>query len=214
MKVLVADDHDLIRMAIIKELSSLPEITKIYEAHDAAAVMVTLNSTTDIHLLILDLYMPGANHFELLNNVVENFPDISVIVLSATEDKNIMRRVIDLGASGFIAKSTPYKVMMNAISLVLSGGTYIPNDLFISIPHDSGINIELDSNLAENTSLDQLTKRQNEVLKCLSFGISNKEIARILDLSENTVKIHISTILRILNASNRTQAVIIASQIK
>ena len=212
MRALIADDHDLIRVAIAKELGNIPNISAVLEAKNAENVIVTLNQNTDIKLLILDLYMPGSNGFELLKMVIEKFPDIDVIVLSATENKQKMRTIIDLGANGFIPKSAPYNVMLNAIDLVLSGGIYIPQNLFVNDSHDSGINEELDFNSNQKVEYSQLTKRQNEVLQCLGHGKSNKEIARILSLSENTVKIHISTILKTLNVSNRTQAGILARQ--
>ena len=210
MKVLIADDHELVREGICRKIIDIDGISEVAEAYDADSVLQKVKEDEAISLLILDLYMPGANGFELLSTITNHFPEITVVVLSASEDRAKMRKAIDLGASGFIPKSAPYAVMLNAIRLVISGAVYIPENLYAEETKNSnGFDQELDN----NRSLEQLTKRQNEVLMLVGDGKSNKEIARILNLSENTVKIHLSSIFKTLDINNRTQAGIIARQL-
>ena len=218
MKILIADDHVLVREGMRHSLSDLAKDIEILEADDAESVLNTIGSQPDLDVAIIDLIMPGANGFELLNKICEKFPDVPVVLMSASEDPDHMRKVIDYGASGYIPKSASRDVMLSAVKLVLSGGVYIPPAM-LQPPGEGagtamGLNSELLGGVKPKTALPpELTSRQLDVLLMLGQGKSNKEIARDLGLSENTVKIHVTAILKILNVSNRTQAGIIAQNL-
>lgn len=219
MKVLVADDHALIREGMVHALKIRGVAEDIVEAHDSESVLSALVNESGIDVLLLDLYMPGANGFELLHKVCNEFPSLPVIVVSAAEEPFYMRKSIDNGASGFIPKSAPMEIMVSAIQLVRNGGIYIPPDMVTS--KENTVDEPSMRNMAESNAeqpnsdnaIGKLTNRQREVLGLLAKGKSNKEIANDLGVSEHTVKIHVTAILRVFNASNRTEVVVLAQNI-
>jgi len=217
MKVLIADDHALIRQGMVHALkeNSIAEI--ILEADDKESVLAELEQHADIDVVLLDLFMPGANDFDLLVQICNNYPGIPIIVVSAAEEPVYMRKSIDLGASGFIPKSSSMGIMLSAIQLVRSGGIYIPADMMQSrsntdrrrISQPAEMNMQaVEENEIIVKAAEGLTKRQSQVLSHMAKGQANKEIARELDVSEHTVKIHVTAILRLFNASNRTEVVV------
>ncbi len=217
MKVLIADDHALIRQGMVHALRNNSIADTIVEAEDRETVLAQLQQHADIDVVLLDLFMPGAKDFDLLIHICNNYPDIPIIVVSAAEEPEYMRKSIDLGASGFIPKSAPMEIMLSAIQLVKSGGTYIPADMMQAksdssedrIPQPAEMNMqEIEENELIVKSAESLTKRQSQVLGLMAKGQANKEIARELGVSEHTVKIHVTAILRLFNASNRTEVVV------
>jgi len=217
MKVLIADDHALIRQGMVHALKDNEIASNIVEADDRESVLSQLQQNTDIDVVLLDLFMPGTKNFDLLVYVCNNYPDIPVIVVSAAEEPEYMRKSIDLGASGFIPKSAPMEIMLSAIQLVKSGGTYIPADMMQAksslsknkLQQPAVMNMqEIEENEVVVKAAENLTKRQSQVLALMAKGQSNKEIARELGVSEHTVKIHVTAILRLFSASNRTEVVV------
>lgn len=213
LKILIADDHSLVRQGLKIELLELSAAAKVLEATDAETVRQVLSRHPDINLVILDLHMPGANELELLGSLCNEYPDIPVVILSAVEGPRVMQRAIDRGAAGFIPKSVANEVLISALQLTLSGGVYIPPQMIGETPHGSYTDQRF-SEAATSTSWRStparpvFTDRQNDVLQLLSGGDSNKAIARKLGLSEHTIKIHITAILKTLGVSNRTEAAI------
>lgn len=217
MKLLIADDHALIRQGMVHALKDNSMTETIVEAEDRESVISQLEQHVDIGVVLLDLFMPGAKDFDLLIHICNNYPDIPVIIISAAEAPEYMRKSIDLGASGFIPKSAPMEIMLSAIQLVKSGGIYIPVDMMhiksnsdqIRPPQPAAMNIrEIEENEIVTKAAENLTKRQRQVLELLAKGKANKEVARELGVSEHTIKIHVTAILRLFNASNRTEVVI------
>ncbi len=217
MKVLIADDHALIRQGMVHALKNNSIAETIVEADDRESVLSQLEQHTDIDVVLLDLFMPGAKDFDLLIHICNSYPDIPIIVVSAAEEPEYMRKSIDLGASGFIPKSAPMEIMLSAIQLVRSGGTYIPADMMQAKlnssqarpPQPAVMNMqEIEENEIVVKAAESLTKRQRQVLGLMAKGQANKEIARELGVSEHTVKIHVTAILRLFNASNRTEVVV------
>lgn len=213
LKILIADDHCLVREGLKIALTGLPTRPVPIEAATAAEVQQAVLAHPDIDLIVLDLQMPDVSGLELLSELCNGRPDIPVVVVSASEDCRIMQRAIEHGAAGFIPKSVANGVLVSALQLVLSGGVYIPSEMFggnelnsaldngqgyTGIMHGPGIPV----------SRDTFTVRQLDVLELMAGGHSNKSIANELGLSEHTIKIHISAILRILDVSNRTEAAI------
>lgn len=214
LKVLVADDHYLIRDGLVKALGGLTTDLCVSEADSGSALLSLVSQDLNYDIILLDLFMPGTNGFDLLVRLGDDYPDIPVIILSASEDAQHMRKALDCGAAGFIPKSTPPSVMLNAIQLVLSGGVYLPPNLLRPNQEDPASSIltsdDIESKNSTSDQLCMLTERQREVLLLLSEGQQNKLIARQLGLSEHTVKVHVRAVFRTLGVSNRTQAVLAA----
>lgn len=212
MLILLADDHELVREGLKHTLTGLSPDVTFLEASTATEVIDTIFEHTGIDLLLLDLVMPGSNGFQLLKRICDSNPDLPVVVLSAADDPAQMRKALDVGASGFISKSGNAEVMLSALRLILAGGIYVPPDMLKPYPDNDprAQEIVAESTGASDPQTPVLTARQRQVLEKLGQGKSNKQIARELDLSENTVKIHVTGVLRALGVDNRTQAAVIA----
>ena len=212
MLILLADDHALVREGLKHTLVGLGSDVEFIEAATATEVIESLSSHPSIDLALLDLVMPGSNGFQLLTQICNTYPDLPVAVLSASSDPSQMRKALDIGATGFITKSSSAGVMLSALRLIQAGGVYLPPDMLKPDPAAQVGQHGLDANSAtgQDTETSALTSRQREVLKRLGQGKSNKQIARELNLSENTVKIHVSAVLRALGVDNRTQAAVLA----
>lgn len=205
MKVLVADDHGLFREGIRHLLADLGEAVEVLEAGNGAAALSCAAAHADIDLVLLDLNMPDMNGFAALEQFGDRFPGLPVVILSAETRRADMQRALELGALGFIPKDSTGSVMLQALRLVLAGGIYVPPALAPPAPGKAG---------AADAPAARLTERQREVLALLARGETNKEIAAHLDLSEATVKMHVTAIMKALGASNRTQAVLAAERLK
>lgn len=202
MKILVIDDHPLIQEALKHVLIELDAALDLIQAHDAAEARAGLATDPDTDLIVLDLTLPGTNGFALLAELRDEWPGIPVLVLSATHDQATVETALDMGAMGFIPKTANARVLLDALRLVLSGGVYVPTDC--SGAGGKGISPRP---VARPEQLG-LTMRQADVLKLLVQGKPNKLICRDLRLSEGTVKVHVSAILRALHVHTRTQVVI------
>jgi len=212
MKVLIADDHALIRQGMAYALLDKGVASAIVEAEDKDSVLRQLETEKDVDVVLLDLFMPGTHEFDLLCELCDRYPELSVIVVSAAEEPHFMRKSIDFGAAGFIPKSSSMDLMLSAIQLVRNGGIYIPPDMMqaqksTATEHDF-YQVDKESNSSIAKASEGLTNRQREVLVLLAKGMANKEIARALSVSEHTVKIHVTAILRLFRASNRTEVVV------
>ncbi|MGL4636498.1 MAG: response regulator [Beijerinckiaceae bacterium] len=204
--ILIADDHPLFRGALRQALSGVPSTASIAEAGTFDEVNTKLNSDETYDLILLDLNMPGMQGFSGLTYLRATHPQVPVLVVSANEDHQVMRRCIEFGAAGFLPKTQGIDSMREAISTVLAGGTWTPPDLDMSTPVDRET-----SDLVKR--LASLTPQQVRVLMMLSAGLLNKQIAYELNVSEATVKAHVSAILTKLGVDSRTQAVIAAAKI-
>jgi DNA-binding NarL/FixJ family response regulator len=201
MKILVVDDHPLIQEALQHVLVALDPSVELVQAQDASEAHAALSREPDTDLIVLDLTLPGCDGFELLADLREEWPGMPVLVLSATHDHATVEHALDLGAMGFIPKTANTRVLLEALQLVLSGGVYVPTE-------SGRPNGALRPRPATRPEQLGLTLRQADVLKLLVQGKPNKLICRDLQLSEGTVKVHVSAILRALNVRNRTQVVI------
>jgi DNA-binding NarL/FixJ family response regulator len=204
MKILVVDDHALIREALRGLFQDLRPDATLLEAADAAGAMALLAGQPDIALILLDLSLPDRDGLELLTELRARWPGISVVVLSGFADRANVVQALDRGALGFIPKSAGREVMTSALSLVFSGGVYIPTEILAS-RSPTAVRAQLPP-----TDLG-LTGRQADVLALMMQGKSNKAICRRLALAEPTVKNHVTAILKVLGVSNRTEAVLAAS---
>ena len=201
MKILVIDDHVLIREALRGVLAGLDPAATVVEAADWRQAARHIEQTPDFDLVLLDLKLPDRDGFEILAELRERYPAVSVVVLSAHHDAENVARALDLGALGFIPKSSPREVMMGAFKLIFAGGMYIPPEILVG---------KARSGRPTSAAHLGLTQRQLQVLALMMQGRSNKAICRVLVLAEPTVKNHVTAILRTLKAANRTEAVITA----
>lgn len=212
MHILLADDHDLVRDGIRSFLNLAAPDVEVSEAKDFAEALSVVSTGTPIDLTILDLNMPGMNGLSGLTVMRQKFPQMPVVILSGSVKRTDVLSALEHGAAGYLPKTLSGKALINALRLILSGERYIPSALL----DDDGATgrpgeIDLDG-LAPDNPLRQLTNREREVLSLLTKGMSNKEIAKQLNVREITVKVHLTGIFKKLGAANRTQAVKIAMQ--
>jgi DNA-binding NarL/FixJ family response regulator len=205
-RVIIVDDHPLFRDALKQTLTSAFPGIVIAEAGTLEAVSDTLASDRDFDLVLLDLKMPGVQGFSGLVFLRAQYPAVPIVVISASEEPHIIRRALDLGASGYIPKSASAETMRRALAVLLDGGIWTPEIAAVETSPDS----EADR-LARR--LATLTPQQVRVLMMLREGLLNKQIAHQLGVSEATIKAHVSAILQKLDVDSRTQAVIAASRI-
>ena len=202
--LLVADDHPLFRAAVLHVLHERFAQHPTLEAASAAAVSSTLQEHPEVELVLLDLSMPGARGFSTLLHVRGEYPQIPVVIISSNDQPRIIRRAQQFGAAGFISKSAPAEDIANAVATVLDGGSWFPP----MAVERSQADAELAARLA------QLTPQQFRVLLCLADGLLNKQIAHALGLAENTVKVHVTAILKKLGCYSRTQAAVLAKSLE
>jgi len=206
MKILVVDDHALIREGVRQILRELDDDIVVLEAGDSRSALDLLDRHADLDLVLLDLNLPGLPGFRALEEMRGRRPGLPVVVMSGQEQRDYVIESIDKGAMGFIPKSAPGRLMISALRLVLSGGVYLPAEA-LGAPLPDTLRQPEAPQSAPYSEL-KLTERQRQVLALLVQGKPNKIICRELGLAEGTVKIHVTAILKALNVSNRTQAVI------
>lgn len=210
MQVILIEDHALFREGITLILKQLGDTVDVAcgDSLQDATDLVTQFPNCD--LILLDYHLTGSNGIDCLHELKTLCPNTPAIMLSAERDSGLIQQALNTGAKGFITKSSSSKIMLSAIKLVLSGGIYIPPEL-ISPVNDTSASPANRPPLAQiKPSSYHLTGRQLEVLEQMIGGQSNKEIAKVLNMSPSTVKVHVAAILRELNVKNRTQAVNIA----
>ncbi len=202
MKILLIDDHALFRDGILLLLEGLNAAIETHEAGSYESAISIMEEQDDFDLILLDLGLPGIRYLDALLAIRKKLPNSSVVVLSGTEDYRMVEQALHHGARGYIPKSSPAKIMLHALQLVISGGVYIPPAIL------QKQSTEMLSDFTDRENMQQkLTPRQHDVLAQLAKGKSNKEIAHVLNLSESTVRAHVAAILKTFNVSNRTQAV-------
>ncbi len=213
VKILIIDDHPLIREALRHVLKVLDADIQLIEAHNFAEGLVAADGHADLNLILLDLGLPDIGGADALERLRQRYPAVPTVVLSASEDPATVTRAIETGAMGFIPKTTSSQLLLNALRLVLAGGVYLPTEVLRQHQGTPEPALRLaveasDSGQMLSPRAIGLTARQSDVLALMVHGKSNKLICRELGLAEGTVKIHVTAILRALNVSNRTQAVI------
>jgi DNA-binding NarL/FixJ family response regulator len=209
LEIVVADDHPLVRGALCQAVAGAVPQAAIKEAGDLDQLNRALEANSDTDLVVLDLAMPGMRGLSGLFYLRAQYPNVPIVVVSANEDRTVMRRCIEIGAAGFIPKTTELDEMRVAIRAILAGSTWVPHDLELTTATAT------DKATADIVRrLGSLTPQQMRVLMMVSEGLLNKQIAYELSVSEATVKAHVSAILQKLGVESRTQAVIAASKIE
>jgi len=205
MKVLIVDDHALIREALYAVLREVKREAVIFEASNSSQAMHIVEEHPDISLILLDINLPDRDGFSVLRELRDRYATIAIIILSSSDDQDTVKRAFKLGALGFIPKTTEREVILNAIKLVFSGGVYIPSQML-----EETRSPRLTDKPASRDALKGLglTDRQIEVLALLMKGRSNKVIAKTLNMAVPTVKNHITVVLKALGVASRTEAII------
>ena len=204
--ILIADDHPLFRDALKQAIEGFEFPCAIQMAGSLEEAQEVLDNSVDMDLVLLDLAMPGASGFSGLALLRSEYPAIPAVVVSATEDPTTIRRCLDLGASGFIPKSSSGEAIRKGVLAVLEGNVWVPEGV--------DLDVEDDPETADMfRRIKSLTPQQARVLGMLSEGLLNKQIAYELSVSEATVKAHVSAVLLKLGVDSRTQAVIIMNKI-
>lgn len=196
--IIVADDHPLFRSALTTSLQQVLDQPKFIEAEDLNSLQRAVESHSDVDLVLLDLHMPGSEGFSALVFLVAHFPDIPVVVVSAHDDVDIIRRAMNHGASGFLSKSSNAQDMANAVNTVMSGGIYLKDPL----PPEQQKNEE---EMKTAHGLSALTPQQFRVAVMVGQGLLNKQIAYELGVTEATIKAHMTEIFRKLGVPSRTK---------
>lgn len=203
IKIIIADDHSMVREGL-KQLLELDKNFKVIaEAKDGVECMYLLKKETP-DVLLLDINMPNMNGIEVLNRLKRENLQTKVLMLTIHNEVEYLLKAVDIGCNGYVLKDSDSTMLKKAINSVYSGESFIQPDL---IPI---LNAGLVRRDFSEKSLNGLTKREIEVLKLLAEGLFNKEIAYKLNISERTVKNHVSNILKKINASDRTQAAVFA----
>ncbi|HEY0336755.1 MAG TPA: response regulator transcription factor [Burkholderiales bacterium] len=219
MKILVVDDHALIRTALRGVLGQLDGGVTMLEASDCRSAFELVEAQPDLDLVLLDLNLPGKHGLAALEELRTCYPALPVVVLSSANDRASVMQALDLGAMGYIPKLSSNEVLISALRLVLSGGIYIPPEILARSGQAQPAAAEIAAAASGHRGSPArvpadlgLSERELRVLKLLLEGKSNKLICRELDLAESTVKNHVTQILKALNVTSRTQAVIVAAQ--
>lgn len=205
MKILVVDDHALVRAGLCQVLQGLAadEPTEVFEAPDCARAFVIAGSHPDLDLVLLDYHLPDMNGLAALNIFGERHPELPVVILSGSANPSIAQRVLAQGAAGFVTKSGLSDELLHALRQVLSGEVYSPQEFR---PTAS------ETTQSADITPPVFTPRQQQVLQLLLGGYSNREISDQLSLSDETVKNHVSSILRGFGVKTRTQAALEAGR--
>jgi two-component system, NarL family, nitrate/nitrite response regulator NarL len=200
MDVLLVDDHPIIHETIGAVVRKVAPQAQFHSESDLGNALSRARQLKKLELVLLDLALPGCSGLEALVRFRKILPRLRIAVISATEDPDSVRAALDAGAVGYLPKTSPPKVLADALQLILNGGTYIPPQLMGSEPP---------TRKQPKLSDFGITDRQADVLRLLIKGLTNAEIARQLSISENTVKQHAHAAYRSLGVSSRTEAMVV-----
>ena len=198
LKLIIADDHDLVRDAVATLIERDDPSATIWQASDFYDALELAGAHEDVDLALLDVYMPGMNNMKGVQEMAERFPNLPVVLMSGYIQQGDVSRGFGMGARGFVPKTMNGKALVSVLRLVMSGERYVPE-----------IVLEKESGPEREVGLD-ISPREMDVLVQLTKGLSNKVIARNLDIEETTVKLHLRSLFKKLNVNNRTEAVIVA----
>jgi two-component system, NarL family, response regulator len=197
IRIFIVDDHPVVRAGLTSMLATQQEIEVIATASSGDAALEALD-TTAADVMLLDLRMPGLSGVKTIQEIRRSGHLIRIIVLTSFETDEDIYRAVQAGAQGYLLKDTSLKEMLEAIKNVHSGKRYIPRDIA--------------ARLAERMMRAELTARELEILSVLAKGLTNKQIGKVLNISQNTVKNHVNSVIEKLEVSDRTEAATTAIQ--
>jgi DNA-binding NarL/FixJ family response regulator len=206
---LIADDDEFFRMALRTLLTANLEFREVIETSSLDDALRALDERIGISLALFDLDMPGMRSAASLRAVRECFPDMRIAVVSASGKRRDMLAALEAGVHGYVPKSLGAGELSRALRLIVDGVIYVPSSISVVGNDDDEQSAQLSSRL----SPDHLSPRQKQVLELLVHGKSNKEIARALQLSEGTVKVHMAAVFRLLSVTTRAAAAVAGSEL-
>ncbi|MCH8861858.1 MAG: response regulator transcription factor [Proteobacteria bacterium] len=206
MHILLVDDHSLVREALRPLLMELVENVSIMECGSFDSALEMADGIDKLDMLLLDLHLPGMSGIANIEIFRSRFPETAVVILSGNYVRQDVVKSFEYGAAGFIPKGLSITSLKNALKVVLAGERYVPSDI-LDVP---AANLKGYREISPDNPLHGLTHRQREVLDALTGGLTNKAIAKRLNVQETTVKLHLRNIFKKLGARNRTEAVRIA----
>lgn len=209
VKILIVDDHSVIRSGMKALLELEIDGASVFSAASVADALRELETSRPFDLVLLDLKLPDSNGFEGLARLKQADPAMSVALISGEEDRETVNRARAEGADGFIPKTADPRVIINVVELLLTGEVFFPRVLF----DDEAASPERGSGAGSRPGRLDLTKRQADVYRLIVAGLSNKEIARDLDLTESTVKTHVAAILQKAGAASRGRLIANAANV-
>ncbi|MDQ7989850.1 MAG: response regulator transcription factor [Candidatus Dactylopiibacterium sp.] len=209
-RVLVIEDHVLVREALVRALEQLDMVCQADQAGTASEAMRLVDAGQAYALVLVDLMLPDMSGFSLLSVLAQRYPRTPVVVVSALSDEASVRRALKAGAAGFISKALSSGELIRAIECVLRGELVTPalDQTGQVTPARAGRRRSIESLSAQHG----LTTAQTRVMELMLEGRTNREIAELLGLAEGTVKVHCSAILRALGVSNRAQALVVLAR--
>ena len=199
MKILLVDDHALFRDGLKLILKQVGEVVEISECGSCDEAHPIIRESEGFNLILLDVNLPNISGMEGLQEFRELDPSAPIVFLSGSDDHRLIKKALELGAMGYIPKTLSSEIIIQALRLILKGGRYVPDNILQGTGELSRSEISL-------------TARQTEILNLISQGKANKEIAAILGIADNTVRVHVSAIFQILKVNNRTEAAFAALQ--
>lgn len=213
MKILVADDHKLVRDGLKPFLQELAPDVEVLDAANMDEALAVAAAHSNLGLVLLDLMMPGMDGLKGLEALRAKCPGVPVVIVSGFSSRDHVVAAVQAGAAGFIPKTVSGTAMVNALRLVLSGEKYLPSSTFFEEAGSQGMMMPTSPTRPAGgvpAPFDKLSRREAEILALLIEGRTNKEIALCLDLQEITIKVHLRNVYRKIGAANRAQAVRIA----
>lgn len=206
IQVMVVDDHELIREIVSSILETQPGMRVVYKARNGYDALNFLKDNK-VDIILLDILMPYMNGLEALKQIKQMKYKTKVIMLSASEDKTIILSALNSGADGYLSKDVTSSKITEAVAEVYKGNSYIYPPVSQMITRDFDY---VKNQIEENTKINKLTKREHEIMELIAQGMSNIQIAQNLEISDKTVKNHVSSILKKLNLNDRTQVAVFA----
>jgi DNA-binding NarL/FixJ family response regulator len=203
MDVLLVDDHPILHETLRAVVAAVAPQAQFHGETDLGGGVSKARQLKDLQLVLLDLMLPGCSGIEALVQFLKMLPRARIVVISATEDSSSVRAALDAGAVGYLPKTSPPKIIAEALRAVLQGGSYVPPQAMGAVPQ-----LKTPLTLADLG----ITERQADVLKLVTKGFSNNEIARQLNIAENTVKQHAHAAYRALGVSSRTEAMVVLAK--
>ena len=211
LRTLLIDDHVVFTQGLKFLLSDLDETIEFFEATSCEDAL-ELEVAHDIDLILLDFHMPGLHGIDALKSMKQRFPSAAVVMLSSEDNPQLTRDAIENGASGFIPKSSTSQVLIAALRLILAGGIYLPTHALTDVGHREPAATTTESDAAIEP-IEGLSNRQLQVLMKVVQGKPNKIVAHEMNISDGTVKAHLSAAFRALGVHNRTEAVFVAAKL-
>ena len=211
-KLLICDDHGLIRDALVHMAHEISTGIHTVEARNGMEALTMLEQQPDIDMVLLDVHLPDRNGLDLLDQMKAQYPKLVVVMLSSDETRTTIVDALERGAAGYICKSSPTTLLSEFLGHALNGNIALPSTILVGANGDPTQNIE--QRQSPGGAVAGLSPRKSDVLNCLLRGMTNKQICLELGLAEGTVKTHVNAIFRVLNVNSRAQVVIEASRRK